>query len=80
MNINTGNGRLLVEGESNTIAFGFSHEYKEVTREAKKLFSTNLDHNNVIPNSDNWERLKLNVQPIRLRDGKIVKYIIKGFY
>ncbi|MGL5213651.1 MAG: hypothetical protein ACRC8R_00725 [Aeromonas hydrophila] len=80
LNINTGNGRLLVEGATETVAFGFGLEYKFIKREAKQLFSTNLDHNNVIPDNEKWEKLRLEVQPLKLRDGKIVKYIIKGFH
>ena len=79
LNINTGNGRLLLKGADETVAFGFGIEYKEVRLEAKKKFSENLDHNNGI-DSSKWEHLKISARPIKLRDGKIVKYIIKGFY
>lgn len=79
LNINTGNGRLLLEGADETVAFGFGIEYKEVRLEAKKKFSENLDYNNGIDNSK-WKNLKIIVRPIKLRDGKIVKYIVKGFY
>ncbi|UVH49691.1 hypothetical protein P0D91_15875 [Pseudomonas sp. CBSPBW29] len=79
LNINTGNGRLLLKGADETVAFGFGIEYKEVRLEAKKKFSENLDHNNGI-DSSNWKNLKIIARPIKLRDGKIVKYIIKGFY
>lgn len=79
LNINTGNGRLLLQGAEETVAFGFGIEYKEVRLEAKKKFSENLDHNNGI-DSDKWKYLKIIARPIKLRDGKIVKYIITGFY
>lgn len=79
LNINTGNGRLLLEGADETVAFGFGIEYKEVRLEAKKKFSENLDHNNGI-DSSKWKNLKIIARPIKLRDGKIVKYIITGFY
>lgn len=79
LNINTGNGRLLLEGADETVAFGFGIEYKEVRLEAKKKFSENLDHNNGI-DSSKWKNLKIIARPIKLRDGKIVKYIVTGFY
>lgn len=79
LNIHTGNGRLQIKGAEETVAFGFGIEYKSVKLEAKKLFSANLDKNNGVP-SDKWEYLKITAAPIKLRDGKIVKYIVKGFY
>lgn len=79
LNINTGNGRLLLKGADETVAFGFGIEYKEVRLEAKKKFSENLDHNNGI-DSSKWEHLRIVARPIKLRDGKIVKYIVKGFH
>ena len=77
LNINTGNGRLLLEGATETIAFGFGIEYKDVRLEAKKKFSENLDHNNGLDSND-WVYLRIRALPIILRDGKIVKYIVKG--
>jgi len=79
LNIFTGNGRLKVKDHDETVAFGFGIEYKEVNIKAKKIFSENLNHNNGI-NSDKWNFLKVSVVPITLKDGKIVKYIVKGFY
>ncbi|MEI7255873.1 hypothetical protein [Dickeya dadantii] len=79
LNINTGNGRLLVKGSSETIAFGFLVKYKEVKLEAKKVFSKNLDTNNGL-SSESWSFLKLQVQPVKLQDGKIIKYMITGMY
>lgn len=79
LNINTGNGRLLEQGQVETVAFGFASEYKEVRLSAKKIFSENLDQNNGLDVKD-WKFLKLRVLPIKLKDGKIVKYIVKGFF
>lgn len=79
LNINTGNGRFIIKGEDETVAFGFGILYKEVTIEAKKLFSENLDFNNGIQ-KDNWKFLNVSASPIKTLDGKVVKYIIKGFY
>lgn len=79
LNINTGNGRLFLKGATETVAFGFGIEYKSVTLKAKKKFSENLDINNGL-NSENLIYLNISVRPIKLKDGKIVKYIVKGFY
>jgi len=79
LNIHTGNGRLQIEGEYETVAFGFGIGYKEVSVKAKKLFSENLDHNNGLE-KDKWRYLKIVVSPIKLKDGRVVKYIVKGFY
>lgn len=79
LNIYTGNGRLLIKNQTETIAFSFGFEYGAVTLKAKKLFSENLHHNNGIKNED-FGFLKLSVKPVKLKDGKIIKYIIKGLY
>lgn len=79
LNIHTGNGRLQIFGADETVAFGFGIEYKEVNIRAKKIFSENLNQNNGI-SRDKWIYLKISVSPIKLLDGKIVKFIVKGFY
>lgn len=79
LNIHTGNGRLQIKGKEETVAFGFGIEYKSVKLEAKKLFSANLDKNNGV-SANKWEYLRITAVPIVLKDGKIVKYIVKGFY
>lgn len=79
LNIHTGNGRLQIKGAEETVAFGFGIEYKSVRLEAKKVFSANLDKNNGA-SKDKWEYLKISVVPIILKDGRVVKYIVKGFY
>jgi len=78
-NTKTGNGRLQLKDELETVAFGFNTEYANVKFEAKKRFSVNLDKNNGVP-KDKWDFLKLSVSPIKLKDGKVVKYIVKGIY
>ncbi|WP_313328493.1 hypothetical protein [Stutzerimonas balearica] len=78
LNIHTGNGRLLLKGHEETVAFGFGIGYKEVALDAKKKFSENLDRNNGI-NNDAWEYLSITATPIRQRDGKIVKYIVRAY-
>ena len=79
LNINTGNGRLLIKGDEETVAFGFGIEYRAVNIKAKKMFSENLDYNNGI-DREKWKFLRVSVVPITLRDGSVVKYIVKGFY
>lgn len=77
LNINTGNGRLLVEDTVETVAFGFSGQYARVPAGTRQKLSENLNYNNV-HGDDAWQYLDIVARPIRLRDGKIVKYIIKG--
>lgn len=79
LNIHTGNGRLQIDGKDETTAFGFGIEYKEVEFRAKKIFSENLDYNNGL-NPKGWKYLDIIASPIKLRDGKVIKYIIRGFH
>lgn len=76
LNINTGNGRLLVEWESNTVAFGFSSPYIYVSQDVKSTLSENLNYNNT-RDVHSWRYLNIVAQPMSLPDGKVVKYIIK---
>lgn len=78
LNINTGNGRLLIEGQTETVAFGFPSAYKEVRVAAKKRFSENLDKNNGL-SSDKWEYIDIVATTLRLKSGHIIKYLISGF-
>lgn len=78
-NTNTGNGRLQLRGEEETVAFGFATAYRDVGFATKKKFSENLDYNNGI-NIDNWEYLEMEVYPIKLFDDRVIKYIVAGFY
>ncbi|WP_454833372.1 hypothetical protein [Pseudomonas veronii] len=77
-NTNTGNGRLQLEGEDDTVAFGFRVNYRDVDFAMKKKFSENLDKNNGIE-VDRWVYLELVANPIRLLDGRVVKYLVVGF-
>jgi hypothetical protein len=79
LNINTGNGRLQIEGEKETTAFGFGVEYKTIKLTAKKIFSENLDHNNGLE-PESWKHLRISAKPVTLQDGKIIKYIVVGIY
>lgn len=77
-NINTGNGRLVVEGKEETTAFGFLSPYKLLTVKAKKFISENLDYNNGL-NNDSWRCVEIRVVPVKIKDGTVVKYLINGF-
>ncbi|GKS08433.1 hypothetical protein PSTH1771_25475 [Pseudomonas syringae pv. theae] len=77
-NTNTGNGRLQLEGEEETVAFGFRVNYRNVDFAMKKRFSENLDKNNGIE-VERWDYLELVANPIRLLDGRVVKYLVVGF-
>lgn len=77
LNIFTGNGRMVVRGESETVAFGFSGNYKSVKMSTKKILSVNLDQNNAV-SADNSTYLRLEAKPVARLDGKIVKYLIQG--
>lgn len=79
LNIHTGNGRLQIEGEDETVAFGFGTEYKLVRVKAKKPLSNNLDHNNGIE-TKYWQYLKLTVSPLKLKNGKVIKYLVRQIY
>lgn len=78
LNINTGNGRLLKEGETETVAFGFRSKYREVQVAARKRFSENLNKNNGEP-SEKWEYIEITASTLRLKNGEIIKYLITGF-
>jgi hypothetical protein len=79
LNTNTGNGRLQLEDGEETIAFGFRANYRDVDFAMKRKFSDNLHHNNGI-DSERWEYLEIVANPIKLLDGRIVKYIVIGFF
>lgn len=78
INIKNGNGRIKIEDESKTIAFGFGKAFESLSKEIKKIFSSNLDDNMGI-NQENWGYLNLIVHPVKLGDGSIVKYVFKEF-
>lgn len=73
LNINTGNGRLLVEGTNDTVAFGFSTAYKYIPIWMKQALSDNLATNNT-RGHEKLTYMKAVARPLKLRDGRIVKY------
>ncbi|MFD1008393.1 hypothetical protein [Oceanisphaera ostreae] len=80
LNINTGNGRLLIQDEDETIAFGFPAQkhYRHLQFSAKQKFSDNLHTNNGKP-TDKWQTLTLTAHTQRTNSGHIIKYLIEGF-
>jgi len=77
LNINTGNGRCKLLGEKDTVAFGFSGDYFFIDVDLKKHFSENLDANNGTP-QEHWSYIPIRAQRVKLNDGKVVKYLIRG--
>lgn len=78
-NVNTGNGRLLIKGDNETVAFGFPSKYKDVKQASKKKFTANLDQINGIPNEE-WKTLTLSAHTLILNDKTIIKYLIEGVF
>lgn len=78
-NTNTGNGRLQIDGEDETVAFGFERVYRDVRFATKKKFSENLDYNNGI-DIERWKYLEIEVYPIKLFDDRVIKYIVAGLH
>ncbi|ELN6883740.1 hypothetical protein ACSTKO_08860 [Vibrio parahaemolyticus] len=79
LNINTGNGRLQIQGADETVAFGFpvTKKYLELKVAAKTPFSENLHTNNSRPREE-WETLQLRVHTQTTSTGRVIKYIIEG--
>ena len=75
LNTHTGNGRLQAVGDNETVAFGFGGRYKGLELIEKKKFSENLHSNNGKPR-EHWDYLEIVAYPIKLQDGRIIKYII----
>lgn len=78
LNTHTGNGRLQLMGEGEATAFGFGADYKTIEIFGKKRFSENLHYNNG-RDKDQWHYLNIKATTIRLHDGRIIKYIVKGY-
>ncbi len=61
-NARTGTGRLVLEGEDDTIAFGFSSPLRNIPADQKSNVSLNLHTNNGL--NDNYTYLTLNVSQV----------------
>jgi ribosomal protein L28 len=75
----TGNGRMVVKGTVETVAFGFDGNYQLVKTASKKKISANLNKNTGIQNEEERKYIKLEAASIKRKDGKIIKYLIQGF-
>lgn len=73
-NSRTGNGRLVLEGENETVAFGFSMPLSTVLSSHKKLISLNLHNNN--GKNDNYIYLHMMVSRVVILSGETVKYAV----
>lgn len=79
LNIHTGNGRLMVKGASDTVAFGFAVAYRYVPIEIKEALSNNLAVNNV-RQQEKLTYIRAVARPIKLRDDRVVKYLLTELY
>lgn len=73
----TGNGRLVIKGQEETVAFGFGSNYAAVNYAWKKLVSDNLHTNNSVA-EENWTFIEIEAQRMKLKSGRTVKLLIKG--
>ena len=78
-NILTGNGRLQLKNADETVAFGFDAKYRDIRIKLKDILLKNMSENN-IKGDNEWLCIKLVVQAIEVSQGRVVKYIIKGFH
>lgn len=74
-NARTGNGRLVIEGDDDTIAFGFYMPLKSIPAVQKRMISLNLHNNN--GRHENYTYLKLTVNKVVVKSGEVVKYLIR---
>ena len=73
-NARTGNGRLVLDGENDTIAFGFYMPLRAISGAQKSKISLNLHHNN--GKTDNYTYLNLVVSRVVVSSGETIKYLI----
>ncbi|WFX57479.1 hypothetical protein NFK08_17230 [Enterobacter roggenkampii] len=71
----TGNGRLIVQGDDQTTAFGLAKGLRHVPLDFKKKITENLHRNNGL-HKDNWHYITLTVHDLKLGSGEVVKYFI----
>ncbi len=74
-NSRTGNGRLVIEGEDDTVAFGFYMPLKSISAAQKSMISLNLHNNN--GRHENYIYLQLTVNKVVIKSGDVVKYLIR---
>lgn len=74
-NSRTGNGRLVIEGEDDTVAFGFYDPLRTIQKQQKRKISLNL-HNNNTKEKGELSYLKILVSEVKVLNGETVKYLI----
>lgn len=74
-NARTGNGRLVLEGEDETIAFGFYSPLRIIQLAQKRMISENLHINNAAQPGRNTY-ITLNVSQVKINSGETIKYLI----
>lgn len=73
-NSRTGNGRLVLQGENDTVAFGFYLPFGVVQAAQKRLMSLNLHNNN--GRRDDFTFLSMVVSRVVIKSGETVKYLV----
>lgn len=73
-NSRTGNGRLVLIDENETVAFGFAIPLGTVSPSQKKMVSLNLHNNN--GRVDNYIYLSMTVSRVIIMSGETVKYAV----
>ena len=73
-NSRTGNGRLVLQDEDDTVAFGFYVPCGAVPSVQKKIMSLNLHNNN--GRRDNFVFLSMVVSRVVIKSGETVKYLV----
>lgn len=73
-NSRTGNGRLVLMGQDDTVAFGFYVPFGVVPKAQKKIMSLNLHNNN--GRRDDFVYLSMVVSKVVIKSGETVKYLI----
>ncbi|APK11833.1 TPA: hypothetical protein RMM48_004014 [Escherichia coli] len=73
-NSRTGNGRLVLQDEDETVAFGFANQLGMVPSAQKRMISLNLHNNN--GRSDNYIYLSMTVSRVVIMSGETVKYAV----
>lgn len=74
-NARTGNGRLVLSGENETVAFGFYSPLNVIQSAQKRKVSENLHVNNGAQ-AGVYTYLTLSVSRVRINSGETIKYLI----
>ncbi|WP_449568537.1 hypothetical protein [Lelliottia nimipressuralis] len=75
-NSRTGNGRLVLQGEDDTTAFGFYMPFGAVSGPQKRMMSLNLYNNT--GKRDGFIYLRMIVNRVVIKSGETVKYLVRS--